>query len=104
MKAIINGKRYDTDKASLIGEACASCPRNDFRYWDAGLYKTAAGNFFLAGEGGPMTRWAVPAGNTATAGSSGIFALDSEEALRWAEEHLDPDKVESAFGDMIEDA
>ena len=60
MKAIINGLRYDTDKATLIGEASHGYA-SDFQHWEAGLYKTPrSGRFFLAGSGGPMTRWSRP--------------------------------------------
>jgi hypothetical protein len=103
MKAIIQGKRFDTDTAKLIGEASHGY-QGDFSHWEAGLYKTPrSGAFFLAGSGGPMTRWAQAAGNMRT-GGSGIVPLTAEEALNWAEQHLSVDEVEAAFGDQIEDA
>lgn len=104
MKAIIQGKRYDTDIAIEIGSASNNLSTRDFSHWSATLYRTPIANrFFLAGEGGPMSRWARPSGNMRT-GGEGIIALDREEALAWAEQHLDAETVEAHFSDDIEDA
>jgi hypothetical protein len=104
MKAIIHGLRYDTEKAILVGKADQNGPTNDFRYWQAGLYKTPrSGRFFLAGHGGPMTRWSRPAGNMTT-GGSGIHPLTHEDALEWAEQFLSDAEVEAGFSTAIEDA
>lgn len=108
MRQVINGKRYDTETAKLIGEAnnigsgCDSV--TDFRYWSAGLYKTKSGNFFLAGEGGAMSMFSRPAGGNSTGGGEGIIQMDEREALEWAERNLSTEKVESAFGHIIEEA
>jgi len=73
LKAIINGLRYDTQKATLLGEGSAGGSHSDFRHWSAGLYKTPrSGKFFLAGDGGPMTRWARDVGNNGRTGGSAI--------------------------------
>jgi hypothetical protein len=56
MRQIIDCKRYDTETATLIGEAdslhAGASSTSDFNYWEAGLYRTPRGNYFLAGEGG----------------------------------------------------
>ena len=105
MKKIINGFRYDTEKAELIGEAEANCPQGDFGYWEAGLYRTPRKKqFFLAGSGGPMTRFCRPAGNNTWTGGEGIFPLTREEAFEWAEQNLDNEALEKYFQDLIEDA
>jgi hypothetical protein len=108
MKSIINGLRYDTDKAICIGEASTTYTRlsGDFSWWEAGLYRTPrSGRFFLAGSGGPMTRFAHhgPQQNE-TRGGSAIFPMDKAEALEWAEQHLTHDEIEAAFGEHLEDA
>ena len=103
MKAIIQGRRYDTEKATLVGWARSGGlnPFTDLGYWEAGLYKSPrAGNFFLAGKGGSMTRW-VSNGRT---GGSGIIPLDRDEALKWAERYLSQGVIEKHFADVIEDA
>ena len=105
MKAIIGGFRYDTDKSKMIGRASApGLSTTDFSHWEAELYKTPrSGRFFLAGSGGPMTRWARGNDNS-TWGSSGIIPLDVLEAYEWAERYLDTETVEEFFPDMFEDA
>jgi hypothetical protein len=105
MKAIINGVRYDTEKATLIGEASEG-NRGDFGRWEAGLYVTPrAGRYFLAGEGGPMSRYARP-GDQPGAWRSGerIEPLSREMAFAWAQDNLPVQVVEAHFGDLIEDA
>jgi hypothetical protein len=106
MKSIINGLRYDTDKATLIGSASGGgYSMNDFRYWLESLYRTPrSGRFFVAGRGGAMSRWAkrVP-GDNGWMGSSGIIPMTDSEAREWAEEHLTAEQIEAA-GFAIEDA
>lgn len=109
MKKIINGVLYDTDKASLVGEYdnlhYGADSVTDFSYWQAGLYKTPrSGRFFLAGEGGPMTRFSRPAGNNTTSGGRALFPMDRQEAFEWAQAHLDTDTVVEHFEDLIEEA
>ena len=96
MKKTINGKRYDTDTARLIGGDVSDYGRNDFRWWDEYLYRKKTWEFFLAGKGGPMTRWARFTANGACAGD-GVAPLSIDEAREWAEEHLDADTVEEVF-------
>ncbi len=105
MKAIINGLRYDTSKAVLIGEASYPGSRTDFGWWEAGLYRTPrSGRYFLAGYGGPMTRWAKSTGQNSWAGGSGIKPLDDADAVEWAEAWLTTEEVEAGFVELVEDA
>lgn len=86
MKKTINGLRYDTENAIFIGEYYNGNDVNAFSYWEASLYKTKrSSRFFLAGSGGPMTEYA-------------------SEALKWAEQYLDQEKIDEYFFDLIEDA
>lgn len=106
MKKTINGKRYDTNSAIAIGSATSpTASVADFAYWEATLYKSPrAGRYFLAGKGGPMTRFARPLdGNTRTGGEA-IIPLEEQEAFEWAQQYLTTDEVETHFGEMIEDA
>ena len=106
MKAIINGVRYDTEKATLIGETEGGSPYvTDFSHWSAGLYVTPrAKRYFLAGEGGPMTTFRRTVGQNEWTGGSKIIPMSREEALEWAEAHLPTATVEAHFARMIEDA
>lgn len=111
MKAIINGKRFDTDKAILIAETDnidSQTSRRDFRFWEAGLYKTPrSGAYFLAGRGGPMSIFSRKTGQNEWSGGDGIIPFESREAaFRWAQEHMahKPDVLEAEFADLIQDA
>lgn len=98
MKRIINGKRYDTATAIMV---CDVSPRgfygNDFRREDTGLYRTPKGSWFLAGEGGPLSRWATPVGLHGATCGIGIRAIDDETARELLERHGDPEDVEKYF-------
>lgn len=100
MKRIIAGLRYDTDTAECLGRD-RQC-NGSFSDWDEALYKTRNGRYFLAGDGGPASRWAKPSGDHGRMGGSDIVPMTPEEARTWAEQHLDPDIVEAHF--PIEDA
>lgn len=105
MKKILDGVRYDTEKMIEIGHASASCPRNDFQWWEATLYKSPrAERYCIAGEGGPMSRFSQSVGQNSWSGGSDLIPMTRAEALEWAEQHLGPDEIEEAFGDLIEDA
>jgi len=105
MKKILHGKRYDSSNAIIIGGHYASCSISDFSYWEATLYKTPrSSQYFLVGEGGPMSRFAQSAGQNQWTGGSDLIPMIRKEALEWACEHLDADVVDKEFSDIIEDA
>jgi hypothetical protein len=99
MKATIAGYRYNTENGILVGKATSRGSRADPSYWEAELYKTPrGGKFFLAGGGGPMTRWAKPVGNMET-GSESIIPLERDQALIWAKHYLPAKIVKTHFED-----
>lgn len=103
MKKIINGKVYDTDKARELGTDSYSSPR-DFNYWREVLYQKRTGEFFLYGEGGPMSRYARSIDQNSWSGGEKIMPLSAANARKWAEDHLDADDYEKIFGLPDEDA
>jgi hypothetical protein len=105
MKAIRHGLVYDTEKAICLGEASHGY-QGDFSHWHARLYRTPrSGRYFLAGSGGPMTRFACRGEQqNETRGGSAIFPMDADEALEWAEQHLTNEEIEKAFAGKLEDA
>ena len=103
MKKIVEGKRYDTETATLIGEYSYGY-RGDFERIHEGLYRTKTGNFFVAGTGGPKTRYSVQVEQNSWSGSSDIYPLTNDEALEWAQAHLDAQEIEDEFAPMIADA
>ena len=101
MKKVINGALYDTETAKLLGENSYSNPR-DFAHWRESLYRTKSGKYFLHGEGGAMTKYAVSVGQNEWSGGEKIIPLDLDSAQKWAEEHLDGDDYLAAFGEPEE--
>ena len=97
MNKIINGKRYDTDRAKELAYAYNTLDRRDFTWYQETLFRKRTGEFFLYGEGGPMTRYASRCGNAWGYGEM-ITPLSLDEAKKWAEEHLDADEWEELFG------
>ncbi len=105
MKRIINGRRYDTDKAIEIGHSSYNGSRSDFQWWSASLYKTPrAGRYFLAGQGNGMSRFATRHPGGGFSEGEGIVEMTPEDALAWAEQELGTEVVEEHFADAIEDA
>lgn len=103
MKKIINGKKYDTDTAQELASWDNGGGWRDFHHCEETLYRKKTGEFFLFGEGGPMTKYAVSQGQNSWSGGSKIIPLTHETARQWAEEHLDGDDYEAIFGPVVED-
>ena len=86
MKKVIDGKIYNTETAILIAEnKDRGFSKSDFQWEETSLYKTKKGNVFLAGKGGPMSRWAESVGSNGRCGGHGIEVLTPAEALEWCE-------------------
>lgn len=98
MRKIINGKSYDTDKATLVGSWDNGSWDSDFDYVEEKLYRKRTGEYFVYGEGGARTRYAKPDGYNSWRGGALITPVTYEEARSWAEEHLDAAEYESEFG------
>jgi len=103
MRKVVDGKMYNTEKATLVGEYSYGGP-GDFERIEEGLYVTQKGNWFLAGEGGAKTQYARQVEQNCWTGGEGITPLTRQEAFEWAQEHLDPDEYEEYFRDLIEEA
>jgi len=104
MKKVINGTRYNTETATPIGHYASNHFSTDFEKWEATLYLSPyKKHFFLHGRGGPMSRYGEPSGNCWVSGEK-IEPLSAEEALRWAEEYLEPEEIDKGFGAVVEGA
>lgn len=102
MKSIINGKKYDTETAKEIGCDGNNLSRRDFKWWAEVLYQKRTGEFFLYGEGGPASRYAVSEDGHGWESGKKIIPLSEDKARKWAEEHLDVDEYEEIFGEVQE--
>lgn len=101
MKKIIQGVLCDTSTAKHLGSASYLGDRDSAR-WSEELYRTKSGRYFLYGEGGPASRYAVTIGQNEWSGGEKIQLLSRETAMKWAEEYLDGDEYIAAFGDPEE--
>ena len=96
MRKIIDGIRYDTDKAVEIGTAKANEYSTDFHYWEETLYRTPrSGRYFIAGYGNAFSHWSRPAEGGGRGPGQGIRPVSEQQAFDWAQENLDPELVES---------
>ena len=103
MKKIINQKRYDTETARMLSFWENSYNMKDFQWCRETLYQKKTGEYFLHGEGGPMSRYAEPEGINSWTSGERLMPMSYEEARSWAEEHLDADEYDGLFGDIPED-
>ncbi len=103
MKKIINGKVYDTETAKELVSWRNAGSWRDFSHKEETLYRKKTGEFFLYGQGGPMTNYAEATGTNSWSGGERIMPLTFAEAREWAEKHLDGDEYEEIFGEVTED-
>lgn len=101
MQKIIEGKKYDTETATLIATYEYSNLR-DFNYCVEELYQTKKGAYFIYGEGGPLSKYAKEIGNNTTSGSCEMYLVNEEEAKEFAMKHLNAEDFIEIFGDVEE--
>jgi hypothetical protein len=103
MKAIIKGKRYDTEKAAEVADEWNGHAKESAKYLRETIYLTKSGNWFLHGAGGSSTKYAVEYGHFGRSGQK-LIPLSVTEAKQWLEEHNKVEAVEEHFGSSITDA
>lgn len=101
MKKIINHRKYDTETAEEVGFDSSISHGYGFDYWQETLYKKKTGEYFLHGQGGAMSKYAVYGDNCSMAGED-IIPMTDEEAFEWCISHLSVDEVEEIFGEIAE--
>lgn len=95
MKAVIEGKLFDTAKAEFVCRWDNDLPDDNYHCSEETLYHTPSGQFVLHGVGGPMTRWAQHSddGRRTSSGESCVV-LDMPALLEWLEDRcVDPEVV-----------
>ena len=98
MKKIINGSRYNTETAQRLGTHETGLP-GDINHRGQDLYRTKAGKYFIHnyGNGFPLPDGFWGWGEE-------ITPITEDSARQWAEQYLDGDAYEAAFGEVVEDA
>lgn len=104
MRKVIKGKLYDTDKATMVAEWSNDFYVTDFHHFSETLYRKRTGEYFIHGEGGPMSRYAESCGQNQWQGGEAIKPLTYDEAKRWMEECGSAEAYEREFGIPDEDA
>jgi hypothetical protein len=102
MYKVINGKRYNTETADRIAQDDGHFGRSDFKWCEETLYRKHTGEYFLYGEGGPLSKYAAPAYGGGRESGEKITPLSYTEAQKWAEEHLDGEEYDKIFGAVDE--
>jgi hypothetical protein len=102
MKKIIEGRLYNTKTATEIHQWDNGCYGNDFRNCSESLYKTEKGSYFIAGYGGPMSKYAESHGSS-TSGGDGLRVISESQAIEWLENHDGTEALEEYFADKIEE-
>lgn len=101
MKKIINGKKYDTTTATLVAEWSNGYGSGDFHHCSEELYQKRTGEFFLFGEGGPLSKYAETSDGNNCYGER-ISLMDENEAKYWVMENCSADTYIELFGDVEE--
>lgn len=105
MKAVINRKRYDTETATEIASWSNGAHGGDFNRCEEALYVTKAGNYFLRGSGGAMSKYSQSyEGGRSRGGGSAIIPMTRDEAIAWLEEKGEAAAIEKHFADAVTDA
>lgn len=105
MKKIINNKRYDTETAKQIAETGSweqGIGPSNFNFWSETLYQKRTGEYFLFGEGGPLSKYSEPYENNGSQSGAKIIPLTLGQAKQWAEKAMDADEYEANFGPVEE--
>lgn len=96
MKKIINNKVYDTETAVKVG-SWDNGEYGDIHYICETLYRKKTGEFFIHGEGGAATNYAVATEYDHFKAGECIMPMTYQAAQEWAEAHLTADEYQSAF-------
>lgn len=106
MRKIINGKLYDTDTATRIGQRESNI-YSDFDYISETLYQKKTGELFIFGEGGARSCYSEARGNGNWGGGCAIIPEGSFEAhliniKEWVSEYCGVETYIKLFGPVAE--
>ena len=102
MNKIIEGRRYNTESATLLAHWSVGFSPRDNDYYNEYLYVTKSGNYFLYGKGNAGSKYNTRIQENAYTGSEDIEPIPYERARKYAEVHLKPEEYEAIF-EVIDD-
>lgn len=97
-RKIINGKLYNTETATCVGRYYNSLSTSDFRFFEEELFSKHTGEYFLSGEGGPLSKYAEYLDDGCRTYGKDILPLSLDEAKEWVEHHMSADDYVKEFG------
>lgn len=102
MKKRINNRLYNTDTAKRCGthESTGSC---ELAASEETLYVKRNGEYFLYGQGGPMTTYATTDETGDYGYGEDIRPLNTSAARAWAAAYLSAEANQSLFGESARD-
>ena len=103
MKAIIDGRRYNTTTADEILEWDNGRGGSDWKWRVKTLYRTPKGSWFIHHKGGPMTDCARACGDMLDAGEY-IEPVSDDDAFAFLTSHDGAPEAVAHFADRIADA
>lgn len=83
MRKGVKGRTYYPGTAHLIVTLQSHVPKSSNKWHETGLYRNQRGEYFLAGEGGGLSRWGKMTPRGAIAGK-GIEPISKDTALAYA--------------------
>ncbi len=103
MIAIIDGKKYDTEKSKSLFYWDNKRYAGDFKLRSKELFLTPNGRFFILHSGEPLTDMGVPCCGGMT-GSTRIEPVNEDDAFGFLCSHDGAEVAEALFPDKIEEA
>lgn len=104
MRSVINGKRYNTETATLLASWDNGAYAGDSHACSERLYRTKKGALFIAGEGGALSSYSQSASCGGSCGGAAIRTLGRTQALEWLESHDLTGEIDKYFAELVIDA
>lgn len=101
MKKIIDRKIYNTETAKKVAYWSNDYGTTDFKWQSETLYCSPKGQYFLHGEGGPMSAYAVHKGNESSGGEN-IKLMTEDDTMDWMENRQLIKEMQELFGAQVE--
>lgn len=101
MRKVIEGKLYDTETAMMLGSSSRGNEKS-LEHVKETLYRKKGGEYFIHGEGGSCTDYAVEVDDSYWLAGEDIRTMSEESARKWAEENMTAEEYIRAFGDVQE--
>lgn len=96
MRKIIGRRVFDTNTAEHVYDIRCTAYGGDFRWHETGLFRTASGQWFLAGRGNAFSMWGRDGVGGQVPGE-GIKLISNDEALVILEAEDMDDVIEEHF-------